>query len=171
MDESELIESLSFLPSSSLLFCDREGFGGRLGTPDSPTALGRLSFQCWLKWFSQVLTCYHLAGRGGRPELSGVMPEDSLLESFEVLKFLHHSRWPQSRNGQLPDMERGRRRGGFLCGSAAPTGQTGFLSLHNCFILASSAEQENNKDSNIYLPSSPASASPPNWLLTAQIDS
>ena len=42
MDESELMESLSFLPSSSLLFCDLEGLGGRLGTPDSPTALGRL---------------------------------------------------------------------------------------------------------------------------------
>merc|ERR1712241_890315 len=62
MDESELMESLSFLPSSSLLFCDLEGLGGRCGTPpESPTALGRL------------------AGRGGRPELSGVRPEDSLL--------------------------------------------------------------------------------------------
>ena len=35
-----------------------------------------------------------------------------------------------SGKGQLPDMERRWRRGRLLCGSAAPTGQTRFLSLH-----------------------------------------
>ena len=85
MDESELMESLSFLPSSSLLFCDLEGFGGRLGTPESPTALGRLSCYCCRSLLLKLLNIHkkqshHLAGRGGRPELSGVKPEDSLLE-------------------------------------------------------------------------------------------
>ena len=96
MDESELMESLSFLPSSSLLFCDREGLGGRCGTPpESPTALGRLR---WTRtWWKCTRWCLRqdLAGRGGRPELSGVRPEDSLLKKkltywkrFELLKNL-----------------------------------------------------------------------------------
>ena len=44
------------------------------------------------------MTCYHLAGRGGRPELSGVMPEDSLLQNFESVKFLHHPIHPAKVN-------------------------------------------------------------------------
>ena len=121
MDESELMESLSFLPSSSLLFCDLEGLGGRCGTPpESPTALGRLR---WTWTWETCTRCLgqDLAGRGGRPELSGVRPEDSLLKKVNVLK----TSWA----AQEPDLERRWGWGRLFCGGAAPACQTRLLTL------------------------------------------
>ena len=123
MDESELMESLSFLPSSSLLFCDREGLGGRCGTPpESPTALGRLGWTWTWETCTRWCLWQDLAGRGGRPELSGVRPEDSLLTiKVNVLK--------PSWAAQEPDLERRWGWGRLFCGGAAPACQTRLLTL------------------------------------------
>ena len=113
---------------------------------------------------------HYLAGRGGRPELSGERPEDSLLGILQLESIF-------KTNTFIPDVERRWGGGWILCGGATPTGETGLLSLQLTITLKNIEEIIHDMVCFLlkifcssYLSSSPTSSSSANWLLTAQID-